>query len=119
MSSSSGGVSVGLNKGVGVEGDREGVGDGVGWGVIRQESEEAILNESSWPCQNRVENRAKHNKKMLRLKKVKKIVSIAALELWPELPLTRSRWNPHFGNDKINAMAEARQAYCNSPNRVY
>jgi hypothetical protein len=62
---------------------------------------------------------AKRNKKMLRLKKVKKIVSIAALELWPELPLTRSRWNPHFGNDKINAMAEARQAYCNSPNGVY
>jgi hypothetical protein len=56
---------------------------------------------------------------MLRLKKVKKIVSIAALELSLELPLTRSRWNPHFGNDKINAMAEARQAYCNSPNGVY
>jgi hypothetical protein len=85
LSSSSGGVSVGLNKGVGVEGVREGVGVGVGWGVIRQESEEAILNESSWPCQNREENRAKRNKKMLRLKKVKKIVSIAALELWPEL----------------------------------
>jgi hypothetical protein len=45
---------------------------------------------------------------MLRLKKVKKIVSIAALELWPELPLTRSRWNPHFSNDKINAMGRGK-----------
>jgi hypothetical protein len=43
-------VSVGLERGVGVEGVREGVregvGDGVGWGVIKQESDEAIVNKS-------------------------------------------------------------------------
>ena len=46
FSSSSEGVPVGLERGVGVEGVREGVGDGVGWGVIKQESDEAILNKS-------------------------------------------------------------------------
>ena len=60
-SSSSEGVPVGLERGVGVEGVREGVregvGDGVGWGVIKQESDEAILNKSWQSCQNRVEIR--------------------------------------------------------------
>ena len=44
-------------EGVGVESVREGVGDGVGWGVIKQESDEAILNKSWQWCQNRVEIR--------------------------------------------------------------